>query len=372
MGFKAHIQTSLDSGKLLDDESQHVLIDELSRLYDEIQAYGKTLPGSSTNGFAANLKKWFTTSKTVNAPQGVYIWGGVGRGKTYLMNLFYENAPTNFKWRVHFHRFMLWVHEQNGQLADEQDPLKHIARQVSAKNRLICLDEFMVTDIADAMILYRLLKHLTDQGVVIVTTANLKPDDLYQNGIQRDLFLPAIELIKQYCALVLVDSERDFRKQAWIGEKIYYSPLGMAAEAGLSNCHAQLTGLPEPRATQITIAGRELEAISISADVAWFDFKDLCQTYRSQKDYIQLSNQFSTLILSNVPKLGAQDDAAARRFINLIDTAYDYDVNLLMSAATPPDEIYTGIRLVQPFKRTASRLWEMSTPAYLSRERKTL
>lgn len=368
MAFKALIKSHIDSGEVLEDASQHGLVEELSRLYNELVDYANKPPKRQSNG----LSRFFSRSQVETVPKGVYIWGGVGRGKTYIMNLFFENAPTKYKWRIHFHRFMLWVHEQNGKLADEQDPLKHIARQVSVKNRLICLDEFMVTDIADAMILHRLIKYLTEQGVVIVMTSNLLPDDLYHNGIQRESFLPAIELIKRHCAVVHVDGKQDFRRQAWICEEIYYSPLGKVAEQGLSGCHAQLTGLPEPKPTQIMIAGREIEAISISEDVAWFDFENLCQTYRSQKDYIQLSNQFSTLIVSDVPKLSAEDDAAARRFINLIDTAYDYDVNLLVSAAAPPDSLYIGTQLERPFKRTASRLWEMSTPAYLTRERKTV
>ncbi len=363
MNLKAYVNEKMSSGEMLEDSEQAVLIDELSRLSDELKAYERKITGWRG--------KFIRPGKSVEVPCGVYAWGGVGRGKTFLMNAFYDAAPTQFKWRIHFHRFMLWVHEQNGKHAGEQDPLKHIAKKVSVKNRLLCLDEFMVTDIADAMILYRLLKHLYQQGVVIVTTSNIEPDGLYHNGIQRDLFLPAIELIKLNSAVVEISGDSDFRKQAWVCEEIYYSPLGKEAEAGLARCHTQLTGFPEPVPTCLTVAGRSIEAISIVDDVAWFDFKNICQTYRSQKDYIQLSNQFTTLIVSDVPELGPDDDAAARRFINLIDTAYDYDVNLLVSAARPPDSIYTGSHLARPFKRTASRLWEMSTPGYLTRPKKT-
>ncbi len=363
MSFKAHINERIASGGMLEDAEQSVLVDALSRLSDELATYERKSTGWRS--------KWRRPGKSLSVPPGVYAWGGVGRGKTFLMNAFFEAAPTQFKWRIHFHRFMLWVHEQNGKLAGEQDPLKHIAKLVSAKNRLLCLDEFMVTDIADAMILYRLLKHLYQQGVVIVTTSNIEPDGLYHNGIQRDLFLPAIESIKQHSEVVEIRGDSDFRKQAWVCEEIYYSPLGEKADAGLAHCHTQLTGFPDPRPTSLAVAGRTIEAISVADDVAWFDFKNLCQTYRSQKDYIQLSNQFNTLIVSDVPELGPEDDAAARRFINLIDTAYDYDVNILVSAARPPDSIYTGSHLARPFKRTASRLWEMSTPGYLTRPRKT-
>jgi cell division protein ZapE len=267
---------------------------------------------------------------------------------------------------------MLWVHEQNSRLVNEPDPLKQIAKQVSARARLLCLDEFMVTDIVDAMILYRLLKHMYQQGVVIVTTSNIAPDGLYHNGIQRDLFLPAIALINQHSEGIEVAGGHDFRRQDWVREDLYFSPLGEKADAALAYGYTRLSGFSKPRPTSLMIAGRPIEAISVAEDVAWFDFKQLCQTYRSPKDYIQLSNQFNTLIISDVPELGPDDDAAARRFINLIDTAYDHGMKVLVSAARPPDEIYTGSRLAQPFKRTASRLWEMSTPGYFTRPEKTL
>ena len=349
---------------MLRDDSQQALIAELSRLSRDLEVYAVKQPGA--------LTRWMGRNKPVGAPVGVYIWGGVGRGKTHLMNTFYDSAPTKHKWRIHFHRFMLWVHEQNSQLAGMQDPLKEVARQVSKKNRLLCLDEFMVTDIADAMILHQFLKHLYDQGVVLVTTSNIHPDGLYHNGIQRDLFMPAIELLKHNSVVIEVDGGKDFRRQAWVCEEIYYSPLGPDAEKGLSECHSQLTGMPGPAPTTLDVAGRSIDAISVAGEVAWFDFDTICRTYRSQKDYIQLSNQYTTLIVSDVPEMGPDDDAAARRFINLIDTAYDHGVNLVVSAAAPPDAIYTGSDLERPFKRTASRLWEMSTPAYLARARKTL
>lgn len=361
MNFKTLMQARIAAGELQDDAAQAELIQALSRLAEALAESEHRF-----NGWRSKLRRAATPAKM---PRGVYAWGGVGRGKTCLMDAFYAAVPTQYKWRIHFHRFMLWVHEQNKTLAGEQDPLKYVARKVSARNRLICLDEFMVTDIADAMILHRLLKHLYHQGVVMVTTSNIEPDGLYHNGLQRDLFLPAIELIKQHSVVVEVGGSSDYRKQTWISEEIYYSPLGEQANQGLSRCHAKLTGYPEPMPTQLKVSGRLIAAISVVDDVAWFDFNNICQTYRSQKDYIQLSNQFSTLILSDVPALGPDDDAAARRFINLIDTAYDHDVNVLISAAMPPDSIYTGLHLQSPFKRTASRLWEMSTLEYLTRPR---
>ncbi len=364
MNFKEMIEAQVALGEMQADAEQADLVAALSDLREDLAQYHPQDKNA--------LSKWLTRNPKNQAPKGVYIWGGVGRGKTHLMNLFFESVQTKFKWRIHFHRFMLWVHEQNGQLADRQDPLKHVAKLVSSKNQLLCIDEFMVTDIADAMILHQLLKHLYQQGVVLVMTSNIAPDGLYQQGIQRDHFLPAIELINQNSRVVNVKGNKDFRKQAWVCEEIYYSPLDDAADAGLQHCHKQLTGLPSPSPTTLMIAGRPIEAISAVDDVAWFDFKAICQTYRSQKDYIQLSNQFTTIIVSNVPELGADDDAAARRFINLIDTAYDYGLNLLVSAAKPPDSLYIGSHLDRPFKRTASRLWEMSTKDYLTRGKKSI
>jgi len=362
MSFKTLINARVAAGDMIADAQQAELVDALSRLSNNLAAYEQ-----KKTGWRGKLIR----RGGAEAPRGVYVWGGVGRGKTLLMNAFYEAAPTQSRWRIHFHRFMLWVHEQKDQFAGQQDPLKHIARQVSSRNRLLCLDEFMVTDIADAMILHRLLLHLYQQGVVIVTTSNIEPDGLYHNGIQRDLFLPAIELIKRNSEVIEVGGNSDLRKQAWMCEEIYYSPLGEKADQGLAHGHTRLTGFSEPRPARLMIAGRPIEAISVADDLAWFDFETICQTYRAQKDYIQLTNQFNTLIISNVPELGPEDDEAARRFINLIDTAYDHGVNLLVSAARPPDKIYTGSQLAHPFKRTASRLWEMSTPGYLTRPKQT-
>ena len=216
----------------------------------------------------------------------------------------------------------------------------------------------MVTDIADAMILHGLLKNLFEAGVTLVTTANCHPDELYKNGLQRAHFLPAIDLLKTHTAVVNVDGERDYRKRAWICEDIYYTPLGEAAENGLGRCYQRLATQPEIKASNIVVAGRPITVHSVSEDIVWFDFYHICQTTRSQKDYIQLSNQFQTIIISNVPELGKDDDDAARRLINLIDTAYDYGTNLLVSAAKPPELIYTGSRLQKAFKRAASRLWK--------------
>ncbi len=358
-GFKTRHEYLIDTGELTSDATQQPLIEEFERLALALSHYPPRF----------NFGQWLPFMEVKTPPKGVYIWGDVGRGKTHLMNLFYEFLPCTDKWRIHFHRFMQWVHEQNGKHAHERDPLKLIAQRIRSKNRIVCLDEFMVTDIADAMILSSLLKHFFNAGIILVTTSNRPPDELYFDGLQRDHFLPAIAQIKQHTNSVEVNGEKDYRKQAWICDEIYYSPLGDKAEDGLRFCYQQLTEVPGLNPQSITIAGRPIKTKSVQGDVIWLEFDEICKTHRSQHDYIQLSNQFKTIIVSNIPELTREDDDAARRLINLIDTAYDYDVNLLVSAALPPEQIYTGNQLKKPFRRTASRLWEMSTKKYLLGEK---
>lgn len=374
MSFKQIIAAQIESRKLDADPQQQALIDALDTLEQALIAHEKR-PQKS---WLARLKERCLGAQqaakgdeniAADTIKGLYIWGGVGRGKTHLMNVFFEQLPINGKWRVHFHRFMLWVHEQNGQLAEQVNPLALIAKQVAAKNKLLCLDEFMVTDIADAMILHGLLKHLYAQGVVLVTTSNSAPDRLYLDGIQRDSFLGAIRLLNQHSYVIEVPGDKDFRTRKWLFDKIYYSPLGKSAQAGLKNCYHQLTKTTALNPKLLTVAGREIKALSVNDGVAWFDFAQLCRSYRSQMDYIQVVNQFDTLIISKVPVLFDDDDAAARRLINLIDTAYDYQVKLLISAAVPPAALYQGSALVLPFRRTASRLQAMSTQEYLNAKR---
>ncbi|MFT5258715.1 MAG: cell division protein ZapE [Saprospiraceae bacterium] len=371
MSFKETIAGLVDSGQLDADTQQRSLIDSLANLYIELEAAQNKPPKSWLSRLSVN---WLGDSKQLNNEQqkGLYIWGGVGRGKTHLMNLFFEQVPITEKWRIHFHRFMLWVHEQNGKLANQTNPLELIAKQVSDKNKLLCLDEFMVTDIADAMILHGLLKHLYAQGVVLVTTSNTAPNNLYLDGIQRDSFMGAIRLLNQHSHVIEVSGDKDFRTREWVFDEIYYSPLDEKASAGLKRCYHQLTGATELTPKPLPIAGRPIQAVSVADGLAWFEFDELCRTYRSQMDYIQVANQFDTLIVSNIPVLKDDDDPAARRLINLIDTAYDYQVKLLLSAEAPPNALYRGSKLAMPFQRTASRLWEMSTQKYLTAKREVI
>ncbi len=368
MSFKHTIANLVASGQLDADPQQRSLVDSLDYLQVQLLA---AQGDAKQNLFARLSKHLFSNSgeSALESINGLYIWGGVGRGKTHLMDIFFEGLPITEKWRIHFHRFMLWVHEQNGQLADQVNPLQLIAKQVSDKNKLLCLDEFMVNDIADAMILHGLLTHLYARGVVVVTTSNIPPDELYAGGIQRDSFMGAIALLKDNSHIIEVSGDKDFRTREWVFDEIYYSPLGEQAHAGLLRCYHQITSATSLAPKTLTVAGRTINAVSTHDGLAWFEFDELCRTYRSQMDYIQIANQFNTLMLANVPKLFNDDDEAARCLINLIDTAYDYQVKLLLSADAPPEDIYQGNKLTMPFKRTASRLWEMSTKTYLTAKR---
>ena len=339
-GFKQLVDNLVATGQLDIDPAQKILIDSLDHLYTQLVTYqDKAQPQSMMAMLKAKLLGSENADDTI---KGLYIWGGVGRGKTHLMNIFFDALPVTQKWRIHFHRFMLWVHEQNGQLADQTNPLELIAKQVSNKNKLLCLDEFMVTDIADAMILHGLLKHLYAQGVVLVTTSNTAPDNLYLDGIQRDSFLGAIQLLNQHSHVIEVSGDKDFRTRQWVLDEVYHSPLGAAANTGLQRSYHQLTGATELTPQSLTIAGRPIQAVSVADGLAWFDFDELCRTHRSQMDYIQIANQYDTLIIANIPILYDGDDPAARRLINLIDTAYDYQVKLLFSAQAAPDALYQG------------------------------
>jgi cell division protein ZapE len=301
---------------------------------------------------------------------GLYLWGGVGRGKTYLVDTFYDCLPFQRKLRVHFHRFMRRVHDELTSLEGEKNPLQTVADRLAAEALVICFDEFFVTDIGDAMILGGLMEALFDRGVTLVATSNIEPDRLYENGLQRQRFLPVIDLVKKYTLVVNVDSGVDYRLRTLQQAELYHCPLDEGADASLRASFEALAPEPGKHWERLQVNGRYLTCRCLADDVAWFDFAELCDGPRSQNDYIELSRIFHAVLISGVPDFGPDSDDQARRFINLVDEFYDRNVKLVLSAAVPLLELYGGGRLAFEFRRTVSRLQEMQSYDYLAREHK--
>ena len=298
---------------------------------------------------------------------GIYFWGGVGRGKTLLMDLFYQALPDHVaRERVHFHSFMNRVHQALKQHRNIADPLKLVARDIARKSRVLCLDEFVIIDIGDAMIMAGLLETLFENGVVLVTTSNVAPRDLYHDGLQRARFLPAIELISRHCDVVNLDGEQDYRLRFLQQTELYSVPHNQETEETIRAYLEQHVSPVQAEQTQLEINGRVLEHRYCAEDTVWFSFAELCQTSRSQNDYLELARFFNTLILTDIRQMSQADDDVARRFVLLIDVLYDHRVKLICSAAVTPDQLYSGKRLAFEFERTASRLIEMQSHEYLA------
>lgn len=338
------------------DPVQQQAVEHLQDLYEHLQ-----VPVVRSSFWQRLLKRQPETTR------GLYLWGGPGRGKTYLMDCFFASLVFSQKRRIHFHRFMLAVHEALDQLPKTRDPLKIVAGQWAIDCRVLCLDEFHVTDVADAMLLAGLLDALFDQGVVLVATSNIEPDCLYRDGLQRGRFLPAIELLKRHTRVFELAGSNDFRLEHLRHSGIYrvFDDREQADRWLLSRMQ-ELAPMQQRTNVELYLAGRKLAARMVAEDVAWLDFGVLCEQPRSARDYLELAREFHTLLLAGVPRLGEDLDEAARRFIHLIDALYDHNVKLIIAAAADPEQLYTGRRLQAVFKRTASRLTEMSGEAYLT------
>ena len=300
---------------------------------------------------------------------GLYMWGGVGRGKTFLMDLFFECLPFPEKMRTHFHRFMQRVHRDLTRLTGNADPLEIIANDLAGEARVLCFDEFFVSDIGDAMLLGELLGHLFDRGVALVATSNIPPQKLYENGLQRRRFLPAIEALQQHTEILNVDGGTDHRLRLLEQAETYHAPLDAHADALL----AERFGVLAPDHSDVEenidleIEGRPIRCRRCADDVAWFDFAALCDGPRSQNDYIELARLYHAVLVSDVPIFGRRQEDQARRFISLVDEFYDHNVKLIVSAAAPVETLYQGERLAFEFERTKSRLLEMRSHEYLGR-----
>jgi len=302
-------------------------------------------------------------------PRGVYMYGGVGRGKSFLMDCFFQAVPLTRKTRLHFHEFMREVHRELQDLKGTVNPLDELGKRIARRFRLICFDEFHVADVTDAMILHRLLDALFANRVSIVTTSNFHPDGLYPNGLHRDRILPAIDLIKSKLEVINVDHGTDYRRRTMEHLKLYHQPLGDTADSALKLSFDELAEARDEDPV-LHIEHRELRSLRRAGGVVWFDFRTLCGGPRSQNDYLEIAQQFHTVILSNVPQMPPRLASEARRFTLLVDVLYDRRVKLIISAAVPAEQLYTEGPLSHEFPRTVSRLQEMQSTEYLALERR--
>lgn len=340
------------------DDAQLRAVARLQRAYDEWVAFKARR--------SSPLKRLINHPEV---PRGVYMWGGVGRGKSFLMDSFYSVVPVVRKTRLHFHEFMRAVHAQLDELKGVANPLDQVALRVAKKYRLICFDEFHVSDIADAMILYNLLRALFEHGVSFMMTSNYRPDDLYPDGLHRDRMLPTIALLKERLDVMNIDAGIDYRQQVFERVQVYHTPLGAEADRALRHAFAGIADTADEDA-RIRIESREIKALRRAGGVIWFDFATLCGGPRSQNDYLEIASRFHTVILSGIPAMSAAQSSPARRFTWLIDVLYDCKVKLIMSAEVAPDQLYTQGLLANEFHRTVSRIMEMQSREYMKAERR--
>ena len=353
-------QAELKARGYQSDPAQLRAVDALQRCADDWAAY----KDKRSNSF----KKLFNKP---DIPKGVYMYGGVGRGKSFLMDCFYNAVPIRRKTRLHFHEFMREVHRELAGLKGTVNPLDELGKRMARKFKLTCFDEFHVADITDAMILHRLLAALFDNGVGFVTTSNFKPDDLYPGGLHRERILPAIELLNQRMEVVNVDNGTDYRRRTLEQVELYHTPLGPEADAAMNEAFTRLAsgGDEDP---VLYIESREIKARRRAGGVVWFDFKQLCGGPRSQNDYLEMASQFHTLLLSDVPHMPVRMASEARRFTWLVDVLYDRRVKFILSAEVAPELLYAEGPLAHEFPRTVSRLNEMQSAEYLALPHRTV
>ncbi len=354
------------SGQLKADPIQELAAEKLTSLAHALAGYQ---PRSGKKGWMARFG--LGAKNESPPPQGLYLYGGVGRGKSMLMNLFFDAAPVAKKERVHFHAFMRDIHaeihrrRQLPMYEEEGDPIPGMADGIADNATLLCLDEMEIRDIADAMIVGRLFEKLFERGVVVVTTSNRHPDDLYKHGLQRDRFLPFIAIIKQKLDLLELESAQDYRLGRLAGQTVYHAPLGAAADAALDAAWSRLTDDAAPEPDFILVHGRRVEIPAAAHQVARFTFDDLCRTALGPTDYLAIAAQFSTVIIKDIPAMTEELKDAARRFVTLVDALYEHRTALVCSAAAAPHELYTGAEGGFEFARTASRLIEMQAADYI-------
>lgn len=344
---------AISSGQFMADDAQAEAVHELNRVWEELISRYKA------------SKKAFRRFRRQTAPQGVYMWGGVGRGKTWLMDQFYESIPFRRKTRMHFHHFMQYVHKELNKNSGQQNPLDIVAEQIYKEAVVICFDEFFVSNVTDAMILSDLFQKLFTRGITLVATSNIAPDGLYKNGIHRDRFIPTIEMVKKHCRVLNVDAGVDYRLRVLKQAQLFKSPLTHEHKLWMAQRFAALTQSQTISDEPIMINGRNVDTLGHTEDVLWCEFSELCMKPRSPADFIQISNIYNTVLVSNVPNLNDVLSEGTRRFIYLVDEFYDRGVKLLLTSEAGIIDLYSGEKLSFEIERTRSRLLEMQSDEYL-------
>ncbi|OTA17528.1 ATPase [Xenorhabdus vietnamensis] len=359
-------QSALSDGQYQPDEVQRNTVERLDIMHQDL-INARTGHSLQSNGVKGMLGKLFgrQSLKPLRPVQGLYMWGGVGRGKTWLMDMFYQSLPTERKLRLHFHRFMLRVHEELTVLQGHENPLEVVADGFKEQTDILCFDEFFVSDITDAMILGTLLEALFARGIALVATSNIPPDELYRNGLQRARFLPAIEQIKKYCDVMNVDAGIDYRLRTLTQAHLYLIPLTEKNRQEMRHMFQRLAGREGELNPVLEVNHRNMPAISSVDGVLAINFKTLCEDPRSQLDYIALSKLYHSVLLHDMPIMTALDESAARRFIALVDEFYERQVKLIINAVAPMEQIYQGELLTFEYQRCLSRLQEMQSEEYL-------
>ena len=344
---------ALASGQFMSDEAQAQAVHELDRVWHEL-----------IQRFKAS-KKAFRRFRRQTSPRGVYMWGGVGRGKTWLMDQFYDSVPFRRKTRMHFHHFMQYVHRELNKLSGQRNPLDLVADQIHKEAVVICFDEFFVSNVTDAMILSDLFQKLFDRGITLIATSNIAPDGLYRDGIHRDRFIPTIELVKKNCAVLNVDAGVDYRLRVLKQAQLFKTPLSDEHKVWMAQRFSALTASQKVSEEPIMINNRVVETLGHTEDILWCDFRELCMKPRSPSDFIEIANTYNTILVSNVPHLTDLLSEGTRRFIYMVDEFYDRGVKLLLTSEDSIINIYEGERLAFEIERTRSRLLEMQSDEYL-------
>ena len=358
-------KTAIKNREIQRDSEQKKAVRELNTIFLKLVEKHERL--NRDNSVLSKVKRIFVADDS-DSITGLYCWGGVGRGKTYIVDLFYECLPFDKKLRMHFHRFMQMVHNKLKQLKDTENPLEIVAENIASKTHVICFDEFHVSDITDAMLLSGLFQGLFDKGVTLIATSNQTPDELYSGGLQRERFLPAIELIKQHTLVMNIDSGTDYRLQFLDKAEIYHYPLDAKADDMLQTNFRNIAPDKGLINQTIEIEDRPIETIRVADSIVWFEFTALCDGPRSAADYIELARWFQTILIANVPVMDDLTVDQAKRFMTLVDEFYDRNVKLIITADAEPEKLYQGQRLADSFIRTVSRLNEMASHDYLAKQ----